>query len=86
MVSGNALLIDQAQDACLLDGRLVCLDGAGARLLSFDPADVTAYAVELPGREAEWVMGGPGLAVTGVAGRRSKPVSRLPGLLRLNYR
>jgi hypothetical protein len=81
--TGNPIIIPLAQDARVENGRLVCLDAAGQRLLTFDPMDVTAYAVEQPGWDTEWVLGGPGLAMQGHQPPRSTGLlSRLPSRLR----
>lgn len=68
------------------DGRLVCLDAAGHRLLSFDPLDVKAYAVEVEGTDAVWIMGGIDLVMS-----EHEPVPgpaswRIPERLRFTYR
>jgi len=81
--TGNPILIPLAHDAHLENGRLVCVDAAGQRLLTFDPIDITAYAVERPGWDTEWVLGGPGLAMHAQEPPRSNSLLwRLPARLR----
>jgi hypothetical protein len=84
--TGSPILISAAQDVRIENRSLVCVDAGGQRLLSFDPLDVMAYAVEAPGVECEWVMGGLGL----LASRAERPKTGLPrrltGLLRPTYR
>jgi hypothetical protein len=63
--SGSPIMISSAEDARVLDGHLVCLNSDGQRLLSFDPCDVVAFAVEIPGQRSEWIMGGQTLADAG---------------------
>ena len=85
--TGSPILISLAHNVRLQDGQLVCLDATGRRLLSFDALDVAAFAVEAPGVEPEWVMGGPGLLS---AAREPPPgngtIWRLPARLRFTYR
>ncbi len=54
-------MLPEAEAACVLDGHLVCFDAEGNRLLSFDPMDIVAYAVDAGRGEPQWIMGGPGL-------------------------
>ena len=84
--TGSPILIPLAHDARLQNGKLVCLDAVGQRLVTFDPLDVTAYAIETPGLEPQWVMGGPGLAMTVEPAMVRGPLRRLPGRLRFTYR
>jgi hypothetical protein len=84
---GSPILIPLAHDARLQDGKLVCFDAEGRRLLTFDPVDVTAYAIERPGWDTLWLMGGPGLALTASEPPRSSgPQWRFPARLRFTYR
>ncbi len=82
-------MLTSAFDARLENRLLVCFDAAGERLLSFDPLDVIAYAIEAPGKEPEWIMGGPPLAQSAenlanaeAAARKKRSQWRLPGLMR----
>ena len=85
--SGSPIILPLAHDVSMRNGRLVCVDTAGERVLSFDPLDVTAYAVEKETEDTVWVMGGLNLLQAEHQGSESsRPLWRLPARLRFTYR
>jgi hypothetical protein len=82
--NGHPVMLSEAQDARIIDGLLVCLDAGSDRILSFDPLDVLAYAVDDGRDEPVWIMANPELAQPESAPPEAKKRLpwRLPSVLR----